>query len=388
MWRMARGNDLVRVLTSTHPRYPWRTTWTEGRRRLQSFHITKAEAEASAREVRDRLRNHGAAEEAVSKGERAAVLRWRELAQDLDIPGEVRLVDVVEDYARRYRECIASKPLSAAAAAYIEHREREDKSKRHLMDLRSRLARLVADIGGERMLTDITPGDVDAWLLGLGVAAQTRLNYRRVAGAMFNFAMERGWATENPVKKSHKVKVPEPSPEIFTVAEARALLRWCHPSILPAVVLGLFSGLRTTELHSARWEHIDLAQALVTVPPKKKNQTRHAPITAPGLAWLAPLHEGAGPVLKAPSMLHPKLREAAAAMGIDEWPDNGMRHSFASYRLADVADAGRIALEMGNSPTVLLSRYRQLVTPADAAAYFGLRPEGQASNVVPMVAKG
>jgi hypothetical protein len=58
-----------------------------------------------------------------------------------------------------------------------------------------------------------------------------------------------------------------------------------------------------------------------------------------------------------------------------EWPDNALRHSYASYRLAAVPDAARVALEMGNSPQKLMTNYRELADGHDAKAWFAITPK-------------
>ncbi len=70
----------------------------------------------------------------------------------------------------------------------------------------------------------------------------------------------------------------------------------------------------------------------------------------------------------------------AKAAGI-EWPNNVLRHSYATYRLAQCQDASRVALEMGNSPQMLFRNYRELADEHDAAAWFAIAP-ALAANVV------
>ena len=53
---------------------------------------------------------------------------------------------------------------------------------------------------------------------------------------------------------------------------------------------------------------------------------------------------------------------------------NGLRHSYASYRLAAVKSADQVALEMGNSPRKLFANYRELVTEEDAQDWFDVSP--------------
>jgi len=58
-----------------------------------------------------------------------------------------------------------------------------------------------------------------------------------------------------------------------------------------------------------------------------------------------------------------------------EWKHNALRHSFCSYRLAEVKSAAQVALEAGNSPRMVFEHYRELVTERDAKAWFGITPE-------------
>jgi hypothetical protein len=57
------------------------------------------------------------------------------------------------------------------------------------------------------------------------------------------------------------------------------------------------------------------------------------------------------------------------------WPHNALRHSYISYRIAVVQSAAQVALEAGNSPTIIFKHYRELVTKDDADKWFGIMPE-------------
>jgi hypothetical protein len=64
------------------------------------------------------------------------------------------------------------------------------------------------------------------------------------------------------------------------------------------------------------------------------------------------------------------------------WPPNALRHSFASHHLAQFTDAARLALELGHTDQELLfRRYRELVTPDQAAKWWDIRPAEQANLV-------
>jgi hypothetical protein len=79
------------------------------------------------------------------------------------------------------------------------------------------------------------------------------------------------------------------------------------------------------------------------------------------------------------------LRNTAAAAGIT-WKQNALRHSFISYRLAEIQDVNRVALEAGNSPQMIFRHYRELATPNQAKTWFAIVPL-DAKNVVAMTTK-
>jgi hypothetical protein len=71
----------------------------------------------------------------------------------------------------------------------------------------------------------------------------------------------------------------------------------------------------------------------------------------------------------------------AACPGI-KWGSNALRASALSYRLAETKDAAATALEMGNSPAVLLRDYRELTTEAEAKGWFGVNPGVKSDEVI------
>ena len=68
-----------------------------------------------------------------------------------------------------------------------------------------------------------------------------------------------------------------------------------------------------------------------------------------------------------------------------KWKHNALRHSFISYRLAEIQNAAQVSLEAGNSLAMVFAFYRELVKPADAVKWFNVKPDAPA-NVLPMPA--
>ena len=89
-------------------------------------------------------------------------------------------------------------------------------------------------------------------------------------------------------------------------------------------------------------------------------------------SWLEPYRERTGLVCHLPNTAV-RLNYLGDKAGFG-WRQNALRHSFASYRLAQVQDAAKVALEMGNSPEKLFRHYRELVMPTAAEQWFSIHP--------------
>jgi integrase len=77
------------------------------------------------------------------------------------------------------------------------------------------------------------------------------------------------------------------------------------------------------------------------------------------------------------------LDAAREAARIEEWPQNALRHSFASYHLAKFNDAAALALELGHtSAHLVFQHYRQLVKPKQAERYWKLAPARAGKKVI------
>jgi integrase len=123
------------------------------------------------------------------------------------------------------------------------------------------------------------------------------------------------------------------------------------------------------------WREIDLQSSLIEVTAKKAKSARRRFVRIqPNLAkWLQPYAQLAGNVTP------PKYRElldaARKTAGIEQWPHNALRHSFASYHLAKFNDAAALALELGHtSAHLVFQHYRQLVRPKQAERYWKIAP--------------
>jgi len=145
--------------------------------------------------------------------------------------------------------------------------------------------------------------------------------------------------------------------------------------------------LRRAEIERLRWEDVNLSRGFITVGAQnaKTGKRRLVPVCAALREWLAPVAKPAGPL--APTMNLRKRFDAVRKTAglLAKWEGNELRHSYASYRLAETQNAAQTALELGNSPSVLQSHYKELAEPEDAAKWFAVKPT-QAANVVSIAA--
>ncbi|MDB6025105.1 MAG: hypothetical protein JWM68_1328 [Verrucomicrobiales bacterium] len=69
---------------------------------------------------------------------------------------------------------------------------------------------------------------------------------------------------------------------------------------------------------------------------------------------------------------------AVAKFAKIKWPHNALRHSYISYRVAEIQNVAQVALEARNSPNIIFSNYRELVKAADAKKWFAITPAAAA----------
>ena len=280
---------------------------------------------------------------------------------------------------------------------YLAEAEADNLRPTSIQDLKNRLARFEAAFAS-RPLADITGREVTLWLRGPHTQRRdgkpasplTRKHYQTVVQGLFNFAIEQDYIKSNPLaKKSRRRRKQngmedERLPGILNPAEVEAVMRAAEeyaPSMVPALAIGFFAGVRTNELMQLDWRNVDLGARRITITPEvaKKRSVRHIDIADNLLAWLAPYAEDSGriaPEAKAWRYRFDRVRDESK---IAEWPHNAMRHSFASYHLERDGDQNRTALQLGHRDTDLLfNHYRALATQDEAKRFWNIRPATEA----------
>jgi integrase len=348
----------------------------------RKFFKTRADAEAEALRQRTLLERHS--REAIGLSQRAMseVIAARDRLSEY---GKT-LSDAVEfyvDHLERVRRCKIT--VAQLADEVLAAKRKDGRSAKYLGMLRLYFKRFSQDFG-DRLIADITVEELDTWLRDLPGSPKTRTDYRANIGVLFSSAAQRRMIDFNPVSFTAKPTLIDRPPEIFAVDELRTLLevsQRTEPSVLPMLAIGAFAGLRDAEIKRLDWSEVDLVRGHIDVKAAKAKSARRriVPIQPNLAAWLRPYSWMEGPVV--PAGARAKLERVRKAATLARWPKNGLRHSFASYRLAAIHDAPRVSAELGHTnPQMLYSTYRELVLPSEAERYWQITPAAEAPKIV------
>jgi len=268
-------------------------------------------------------------------------------------------------------ECIAAKTAAGFSLVYQA-------------TLKYQLKRFVASFG-PLQLADISTRQIDEFFQAQKLAPTSKNCLRKRVVTLLSWAREKGYLMSDRPTAAEKTTgfvQDAGAPEIYTPLEMKSLLVACSSEILPGLAIGGFTGIRTAEIARLAWEDVLWDRGFIEVKAKnaKTRARRLVPISANLAKWLDPFRSETG--LICPSATS-GYSHATKNSGV-EWKHNALRHSYASYRLAQTQDAAKVALEMGNSPAMLFAHYREIVTPEDAEQWFGIvPPEGWSPEAKP-----
>lgn len=235
------------------------------------------------------------------------------------------------------------------------------------------------------------------------LAGRTQNNFRQQINTLFKFAIKRGYLPKDH-DELHVVEVMDEDPgetEVFTPAELRKLFDACitpvkergkmrdREAMIPYLAISAFCGLRSAEVARLDWAEIHLTGPEHFIELKaakaKTASRRTVPIPDNCATWLAPFIKESGEVCPFARPDKQCFQYVAPAAKI-RWKRNALRHSYISYRLAQIKNAHQVSLEAGNSPQMVFKHYYQIVTEAQSREWFGIVPPDGWKNVLPMSA--
>jgi integrase len=251
---------------------------------------------------------------------------------------------------------------------------------------------------GSRKIHTLEMQEISKWLdaakdkrTGELWSAKTKLNTRGSLASLGTFA-KRIQAIPSMGEPTEFDKVPTPrvhfvtEVEIYTPDDLHNLLTEAadsDPELLPLIVLGGMLGLRPYEAHGEdvdrpklSWEAFDWEENTLNLIHQKvrTKRFRSIPLQKSAIQWLRPYKTLKGVIWKwrtAYDGRYAALREKSGVRSIDD----GLRHSYASYRIKQLeGNIEALAEEMGNSPDQITRHYKKGVSMAESSKWFGIMP--------------
>ena len=267
-------------------------------------------------------------------------------------------------------------PLNELAEKYLESRKRLGLSKVWLNSIGTTTRNMLKRFPENDC--DFPSGqEIAAWLEEKYQSPVTKNSNLKTIKAFTTWAVREKFIATETITRVEFWKQAGSKIEIYTPEELRCILSKVRSEVVPFVAIGAFAGLRASEVVRLDWSEINLERGFITVAASKTKTAarRLVPISENLKAWIKPHAMTSGPVV---ALGNDRINQLLRAPGLPR-KSNALRHSYISYRLAVINDTPKVALECGNSPTMIFKHYRELVEPEMAKAWFEITPVGTES---------
>ncbi len=306
------------------------------------------------------------------------------------------IVAAAEYLAQHRKKQIITKTVNQVVEDLIEAKGKAGVSERYLDDLDQRCTKFAEYFQNKPMIA-FTADDVRRFLTLkiFGRDSQDSLgprstnNFICALRTLFRFAKSRDYLPQEyrEMDRVDLVKDKGGDITIYTPREMADLLALAQDDEVLYLAICGFAGIRTEEFVRLDWQEFKWKSGVIeiTAGKAKTASRRLVPITDNLRAWVEPIAKRRGnrglvwphgrPYLhcRMYKLKKGKARGLFVRAGVERKP-NALRHSFISYRVAETKNVAEVALEAGNSPKMIFSNYRELVTPEDAKAWFAIMP--------------
>jgi integrase len=287
-----------------------------------------------------------------------------------------RLVDVLRE---KGREGVRREEggMSVAVATRMFAADNATKSKSHFEKIEMLCRGLNSKWSGP--VTAIEPVALTRWLTQTSLSPTTRAMWFRYARMFFRWAERMRFIERSPVAGMRSPRAT-PARNILTAGQMTQMLRAEMPDDIRALLLlGGFAGLRTIEVARMNWEDVDCTSKQIHVRSEVSKQTtgmleRIVDFTEPMVARKEFFTGKKGRIVPGSARaFYEERRRLAAKLGWDGFPENSLRHSFATYHLARCKSPNLTAFQMGHSNSAMVQRvYAVPAARADAQAWWGI----------------
>ena len=269
-----------------------------------------------------------------------------------------------------------------AVAATLE--ARKDRRTRTVYDFRYFTRRFMLRCKGlaKRKVRSITPQECAEYIEQAFDTPRQRQKARLILSGVFSTAMKRGWCDVNPVARVEAPRVVEQPVPILTPQEIEQITTTAESyqggSCAAAVGMMLYAGIRPHEVARLTWAQVDLRERAIYILPRhsKTGGARRVTIHKPLLRILRTHKHAENETICPPNWLKHwrEMRRAAGWGGDKKWPQDALRHTFASYHLSYFRSFAELQLEIGHrDATLLRTRYVDQRAVMNAKAFWECR---------------
>lgn len=387
-------------------------SWYAGKQRKREKRKSLEDARSRAAEINRDLDAGSGHVRSFTIQETATIENCIEMLRDIGVPISVAVREFVDGYkilgdrasvseaCRKFMEARKKEALTPikfddVGAEFLKRNEKQKLSEAYQISSKKFLKRISKYIG-KSYIDDITAKEIGA-AVDKEVSGGPRA-YNNLLGAVagvFSFARKQGYLSRTEKTEAELVERRNvdriDSISIYTPEELHILLNNIGDDLVPFIALGGLAGIRTEEIFRMDWKMVDLKKGYILLDRvfTKTKRRRVIPINAALRSWIQPLHKSSGRIygLSSSQALGNAIRAAwprdKDGNLIFERRRNALRHSYATYRFAELQDEQKVSAEMGNSPKELREHYAELATPEDAATWFAIVRETPA-NIVPL----
>jgi integrase len=349
--------------------------------------------------------------------EKEALAEAKKLAEEIPVDRGLG-IQVSNEVRAMAHKCMAKlaplgKTIEDATTFYIEHlMEVKRKEESRTIDLLARewyaekkagkqkslrkdtlesieeAARTLRKQFGSKKILEVTEEELVAYLESLKAGHRRRFNIKSIFSQFFNWCRARKHIKENPLN-FYKITVPKKEPSVLTIETCERLAELIstkHEHLGLYAVLCLFAGIRPSECSRLRLEDINIPDRVIHIrmTRSKTHEGRDVRIEDNLLLWINRFSKGrtTGPVVRTAN-LRTQLEDLRADLGFkvkgrnsmaEKWPEDVLRHTYASNWLSLHKDRPRLAEYMGNSPRIIGQKYHKPVPEKNAKRFWEITP--------------
>lgn len=319
--------------------------------------------------------------------------------QILDFAGHdtVLLVEIAREYVRNHPMVTRrAPPIEELLAEFLTYKVMVEN--RRAVTVANLKRRIEAWMAWQAILTlhDVNEASLKALLARRGVSATTRINDASAVSAFLSWLHAERWRGGNELLDLRKPQTDARAPSALTAQQVGALLRSAQNfedgRLLPYFALCTLAGLRPGEAATTDPSQVKTSarRPIVRVSTgKKRRRIRAVPLSKAFIAWWNVVKVKPSPLFDAgrDRWAFDRIRQNAGLIDwtgnisgkrklkFSHWQDDICRHTWISMQLELTQDENTVALQAGNSVSIIHEHYLSLMDQDEAEAIAALRPK-------------